>query len=275
MLETTVMKCGEIEIDFSKKTIIMGILNITPDSFSDGGKYNALDIAVNRAIKMVEEGADIIDIGGESTRPGAKRVSTEEELFRVIPVIQAISNVVDVPISIDTYKKEVAKQAIEAGATIINDIWGAKAEPEIAEVAADYKVPIILSHNRKSQQYEDLIKDIIADLEDSIAICDKVGVEKKQIILDPGIGFAKTYKQNLEVMQNLDKIVERGYPVLLGTSRKSMIGQTLDLHPEERLEGTQATVCYGMMKGCQMMRVHDILQISRTVKMMDALLGRC
>lgn len=268
------MKFSMHELDFSKKTMIMGILNITPDSFSDGGKYNEIDRAVEKAIQMVEAGADIIDIGGESTRPGAERVGEEEELRRVIPIIQAVSNVVDIPISIDTYKYEVAKQAIEAGATIINDVWGAKAEPEIAELAASHNLPIILNHNRGFNNYRNLIEDVIADLLSSIELCEKAGVDRDKIILDPGIGFAKTYEQNIEVMQNLDKIVSLGYPVLLGTSRKSMIGIALSLPTDERLEGTQATVCYGITKGCHMMRVHDVLEISRTAQMMDVLVGR-
>jgi dihydropteroate synthase len=274
MNTTKLMKFGIHELDFSKKTFVMGILNITPDSFSDGGKYNDIDLAVLRAIRMVEEGADIIDIGGESTRPGAVKVSAEEELARVIPIIQAVSNVVDIPISIDTYKYEVAKQAIKAGATIINDVWGAKAEPKIAELAANYKLPIVLTHNRDNKNYTNLINDMIADLQVSIAICEQAGVEHDKIILDPGIGFAKAYDQNIEVMQNLDRITALGYPVLLGTSRKSMIGMAQNLPAEERLEGTQATVCYGVMKGCQIMRVHDVLQISRTAQMMDVLMGR-
>jgi dihydropteroate synthase len=274
MYTSKLIKFGNHELDISKKTLVMGILNITPDSFSDGGKYNELDLAVLRAIKMVEEGADIIDIGGESTRPGAKKVSEEEEIQRVIPIIQAVSNVVDIPISIDTYKYEVAKQAIEAGATIINDVWGAKAEPKIAELSASYKLPIVLTHNRHSNNYKNLIEDVIADLQESIDLCEQAGVESDKIILDPGIGFAKTYDENIKVMQNLDKIVEMGYPVLLGTSRKSMIGMALNLPPGERLEGTHATVCYGITKGCHIMRVHDVLEISRVAQMMDILVGR-
>lgn len=270
----SIIKCGTYELDISKKTLIMGILNITPDSFSDGGKYNTNNEAIVRAMKMVEEGTDIIDIGGESTRPGAEKISLDEELRRVIPIIKEVSNVVDVPISIDTYKSEVAKQAVEAGATIINDVWGAKADPKIADIAANYKVPIILTHNRLDLNYRDLLEDVISDLKESISICEQAGVEEGQIILDPGIGFAKTYEQNLEIMRNLDKIVQLGYPVLLGTSRKSMIGLTLGLPAEERLEGTQATVCYGIMKGCHIMRVHDILQMCRTGQMMDALLSK-
>lgn len=252
----------------------MGILNITPDSFSDGGKYDQLDMAVKRAIKMGEEGVDIIDIGGESTRPGANKVSEEEEIKRVVPIIQAVSNVVDVPISIDTYKQEVAKQAIQAGASIINDIWGTKAEPKIAEVAASTKAPIIITHNRLKSVYQDFVPDVLADLKESIMTCEQAGVEREKIILDPGIGFGKTYEQNIEIMKNLDKIVELGFPVVLGTSRKSIIGMALNLPPEERLEGTQATVCYGMIQGCHIMRVHDVLQISRSMQMMDVLTGK-
>lgn len=274
VLKSVIIKCGAYQLDVSKKTLIMGILNITPDSFSDGGKYNQIDAAVRRAIKLVEEGADIIDIGGESTRPGASKVSEEEEIKRVVPIIEAISNAVDVPISIDTYKQEVAKQAIEAGASIINDIWGAKAEPKIAEVAASKKVPIIITHNRRNSEYLDFVPDVLADLKESIIICEQAGVENDKIILDPGIGFAKTYEQNIEIMKNLDKIVELGFPVLLGTSRKSLIGVALDLPPQERLEGTQATVCYGMIQGCHIMRVHDVLQIARAAKMIDVLTGK-
>ncbi|GAE28002.1 dihydropteroate synthase [Halalkalibacter wakoensis JCM 9140] len=201
------------------RTLIMGILNVTPDSFSDGGKYNEVELAVERAKQLVRDGADILDIGGESTRPGATKVEQAEEIKRVIPMITAIAKEVNIPISIDTYKPEVAKQAIEAGASIINDVWGAKWDKSMAKVAADYRVPIILMHNRTNPTYENLIKDIIADLEESIAICENAGVTKDQIILDPGIGFAKTYEENLDVMRQLDKIVEMGYPVLLGTSK--------------------------------------------------------
>lgn len=257
-----------------ERTLIMGILNVTPDSFSDGGHFNEIEAAVQRAVEMVQEGANIIDIGGESTRPGAEKVELEEELARVIPIIRAVSETVDVPISIDTYKAEVAKQALDAGATYINDVWGAKADPLMAKVAADYQVPIILMHNRQNKDYQDLLADIIMDLKGSIAICLEQGVEKENIILDPGIGFAKTYQQNLEVMRRLDEIVALGYPVLLGTSRKSFIAKTLNLPVDERIEGTGATVCLGISKGCQIVRVHDIKEMSRMAKMMDAMLGK-
>ncbi|MEI4832534.1 dihydropteroate synthase [Bacillus sp. FJAT-53711] len=266
------MQCGKHVLNLNEKTFIMGILNVTPDSFSDGGNYNEVEAAVRHAKEMVIDGAHIIDVGGESTRPGFAKVSAEEELRRVLPIIRAVSEAVDVPISIDTYKAEVAKQAIEAGAHIINDIWGAKAEPEIAEVAAHYDVPIILMHNRDNTNYRNLMADMIADLYESVTIAKRAGVRDENIILDPGIGFAKTFEQNLEVMRNLEQLKLLGYPVLLGTSRKSFIGHALDLPVEERLEGTGATVCLGIQKGCEIVRVHDVKEMSRMAKMMDAML---
>ncbi|HFK1792453.1 MULTISPECIES: dihydropteroate synthase [Bacillus cereus group] len=268
------LRCGEYTLNLNEKTLIMGILNVTPDSFSDGGSYNEVDAAVRHAKEMREEGAHIIDIGGESTRPGFAKVSVEEEIKRVVPMIQAVSKEVKLPISIDTYKAEVAKQAIEAGAHIINDIWGAKAEPQIAEVAAHYDVPIILMHNRDNMNYRNLMADMIADLYDSIKIAKDAGVRDENIILDPGIGFAKTPEQNLEAMRNLEQLNVLGYPVLLGTSRKSFIGHVLDLPVEERLEGTGATVCLGIEKGCEFVRVHDVKEMARMAKMMDAMIGK-
>jgi len=252
----------------------MGILNVTPDSFSDGGLYNELDKGLAHAAEMVNDGADIIDIGGESTRPGHTPVPAEEEIRRILPFIEEMSKRISVPISVDTYKAETAERALKAGAHIINDIWGAKKDPEIADVAAQYEVPIILMHNRDNMDYESLMRDVLYDLYESINIAKKRGVRDSQIILDPGIGFAKTYEQNIEVMKNLDKISALGYPVLLGTSRKSMIGHALNLPVSERLEGTGATVCYGIMKGCDIVRVHDVKEISRMVKMMDILTGK-
>jgi dihydropteroate synthase len=265
---------SSLQLDFNKKTYIMGILNVTPDSFSDGGRYLNIEAAVDRAQNLIKEGADIIDIGGESTRPGSSKVELHEELERTIPAIRALSKSVKVPISIDTYKAEVAKQAIEAGAHIINDIWGAKADSKMAEVAAHYQVPIILMHNRENKNYTHFMQDVISDLMESISIAKSSGVEDEQIILDPGIGFAKDFDLNVEVLQNLDQIVAMGYPVLLGTSRKAFIGRILDLPPSERMEGTGATVCLGIQKGCSIMRVHDVLQISRMAKVMDTLVGK-
>jgi dihydropteroate synthase len=269
-----VLRCGNYELDLRKKTMIMGIVNVTPDSFSDGGRFYDIDRAVEHAKRLVADGADIIDIGGESTRPGAEKVSLEEELRRVIPVVKAVAQEIDVPISIDTYKAEVAKQAIEAGAHIINDVWGAKADAKMAEVAAFYDVPIILMHNRHDLQYRDLISDMISDLMESVAIAKRAGVRDENIILDPGIGFAKTLEHNLEIMRRLDEFAKLGYPLLLGTSRKRFIGHVLDLPVNERVEGTGATVCLGIVKGAHIVRVHDVLPIARMAKMMDAMLGK-
>lgn len=270
----TIISCGPYKLDYSKKTLIMGILNVTPDSFSDGGQFNDIEAAVIQAKKLVQDGADIIDVGGESTRPGHAPVSVEEELQRVIPVIKAIASEVHVPISIDTYKAEVAKQAILAGAHIINDIWGGKADDCMASVAAELDVPFIIMHNRHGQEYDSFVRDAFYDIYESITLAKQAGVKDENIILDPGIGFAKDLQQNVEMMRNLDTLVALGYPVLLATSRKSMIGAILDLPANERLEGTGATVCYGIQKGCQIMRVHDVKEITRMAKMMDALVGK-
>lgn len=261
-------------LDFHKETFVMGILNVTPDSFSDGGQFDAIDAAILHAKQMVNDGAKIIDIGGESTRPGHDPVSAEQEIARVIPVIQALSKELDVMISIDTYKAEVAEQAILAGAHIINDVWGAKKEPAIVHVAAKYQVPIILMHNRENTEYNDFWNDVRSDLEESVQLAKDAGIAEEHIWLDPGIGFGKTTEQNIWMMQHLSDLAEMGYPVLLGTSKKSMIGNVLDLPVSERLEGTAATVSYGVMNGCHIMRVHDVKGIVRTVKMMDVLTGK-
>ena len=260
--------------DFHKETIVMGILNATPDSFSDGGRFNAVEEAVIHAKKMVADGAKIIDVGGESTRPGHAAVSEEEEMSRVIPVIEALVREVNVAISIDTYKAKVAEAAILAGAHIINDVWGAKREPEIAEVAARLGVPIILMHNRDNTQYANFIPDVCKELEESVQVAKDAGVPDEQIWLDPGIGFGKTTEQNIWMMRHLEEVMEMGYPVLLGTSRKSMVGNILNLPVEERLEGTAATVSFGIVQGCHIMRVHDVKEIVRTVRMMDVLTGK-
>ncbi|SDI95523.1 dihydropteroate synthase [Alteribacillus bidgolensis] len=273
-MSSTAITWGPWTLDFSKKTYVMGILNVTPDSFSDGGRFDNVTKAAERAHEMIEQGADIIDIGGESTRPGHVKVEGEEERRRVLPIIEAIAKTVNVPISIDTYKAETARQAIEAGASIINDVWGAKADPEMADVAAEYDVPIVIMHNREDLGYQDLMPDILSDMKESITICQNAGVKDNRIILDPGIGFAKSYEQNLEVMRRLEEFTSLGYPVLLGTSRKSIIAQTLNLPANDRIEGTGATVSLGIERGCDIVRVHDVLEMSRTVKMMDAMLGK-
>ncbi|MGA9173871.1 MAG: dihydropteroate synthase [Thermoactinomyces sp.] len=266
-----VIEAGSYRLSYRNRTLVMGILNVTPDSFSDGGKYDRIDRAIRHAKQLEKDGADLIDIGGESTRPGADPVSLEEELERVLPVVEVLAKEIDLPLSVDTYKAEVARQAIEAGAHIINDIWGAKKDPDMAEVAAKLDVPIILMHNRSEAKYNALVEDVCQDLLDSVRIAKQAGVKDEKIILDPGIGFAKSYEENLIVMRNLDRIVQLGYPVLLGTSRKSMIGRTLGLPPQERVEGTAATVAFGITKGCQIVRVHDVKQMVRVCRMMDAL----
>ncbi|WP_100011868.1 dihydropteroate synthase [Lentibacillus sediminis] len=258
--------------DLSSRTHIMGILNVTPDSFSDGGNYTTIDRAVRQAVEMEEAGADIIDIGGESTRPDHDPVSLEEELERILPVIRAVKENVDALISIDTYKAEAARQAIEAGADIINDVWGAKREPEIAEVAASHQVPIILMHNRPNQTYTSLIDDMKKDLAESIEIATKAGVAKDKIILDPGVGFAKTAEDNLRVMQQLEEFTGLGYPLLLATSRKRFIGGVLDLPASERDIGTGATTCLGIAKGAQIIRVHNVKVNRQLADMTDAML---
>ncbi|WP_078593229.1 dihydropteroate synthase [Evansella clarkii] len=262
------------KLDFSRKTYVMGILNVTPDSFSDGGRYSGVNNAVVHAKQMAEQGADIIDIGGESTRPGAEKVDEEEELRRILEPLKAVREAVDLPISVDTYKAKVAEKAIEQGADIINDVWGAKADPEMANVAAHFDVPIVLMHNRQQIDYENFMDDVVKDLEESIEICLKAGVKDNRIVLDPGVGFAKTYEHNVLVMRHMERITEMGYPVLLGTSRKSLISKTLNLPVDQRVEGTGATVCFGISKGAGIIRIHDVLEMSRMVKMMDVMIGK-
>lgn len=265
--------CGQTQLKLGNSTLIMGILNVTPDSFSDGGRYNETEQAVKHALQLVAEGADIIDIGGESTRPGHEKVSVDEELTRVIPVIEAIHREAPyIPLSIDTYKAEVARQSIDAGAHIINDIWGFKEDPDMAGVAAALDCPVILMHNRKNRDYSDLVEDVKSDLMESVGIALEAGVKRSCIILDPGIGFAKDYDENMKVMMSLDELVELGYPVLLATSRKKFIRTALDLPVDDVVEGTAATVACGIAQGCQIVRVHDVLQIKRTVRMCDAML---
>lgn len=268
-----ILQCRDKRLECGHRTLIMGILNATTDSFSDGGKYVTVDAAIQHAVRMVGEGADIIDVGGESTRPGAEKVAVEEELRRVIPVIEALKASVDVPISIDTYKAEVARRALEAGAHMINDVWGAKEDSEMASVAATYGCPIILMHNRKQMNYSDLLSDMKDDLMESIGLAKAAGVQDEQIILDPGIGFAKTMEHNLMLMNRLHEIVRLGYPVLLGTSRKSFIHNTLQLPTDQVVEGTAATVALGIAQGCHIMRVHDVLEMKRAAVITDAILS--
>ncbi|MCK9859257.1 dihydropteroate synthase [Paenibacillus sp. ATY16] len=266
---------GGIKLELGKRTLIMGILNATPDSFSDGGRYNHAEAAAARAAAMVDEGVDIIDIGAESTRPGFEPVSVEEELRRLLPVIRAVREAAPhVPISIDTYKAETARQALEAGAHIINDIWGLKYDPFMAAVAAEYGCPVIISHNRPARDYGDLVPDVLADLQASVAIALRAGVEASRIWLDPGLGFAKDHDDNLEFMGRLSELTALGYPVLLGTSRKRFIRQTLDLPVDDLAEGTAATTALGIAQGCQIVRVHDVRANKRTAMMTDAIMYR-
>lgn len=266
------MKIGNKIFEPSEKTYVMGILNVTPDSFSDGGSYTSIDKAMEQTEKMIQQGADIVDVGGESTRPGHVQIGDEEEIKRVVPVIREIKKKFDIPVSIDTYKSAVAKAALEAGADLLNDIWGFRYDEKMAELAAEYDVPVCLMHNRDNLDYDDFMEDVKKDLQISLDIAEKYGVKKENIMLDPGVGFGKTYEQNLMVMNHLEEIVDMGYPVLLGTSRKSVIGLTLDLPVDEREEGTLATSVLGAIKGCQFVRVHDVEKNVRALKMTDAIL---
>lgn len=269
------MKIGNKEFDIQNKTYIMGILNCTPDSFSDGGRYVSIDKALKQAEKLIQDGADIIDVGGESTRPGYIKISDDEEIERIVPVIERINNEFDTVISVDTYKSKVAESAIKAGVTLVNDIWGCKYDENMAKVIAKEKVTCCLMHNRDLQKKpykEDVVKEVLNDIRESIDIALKAGVDKDKIITDPGIGFAKSLEENLYVMNNVEKLHSLGYPILLGTSRKSMIGLTLDVPVEERLEGTLATTVMGVMKGCAFIRVHDVLENKRAALMTRAII---
>jgi dihydropteroate synthase len=272
--EPYILECRGLSLKIGKKTHIMGILNMTPDSFSDGGDHFEIERAVTFALEMIKEGADIIDVGGESTRPGSAEVTLEEELSRVVPVIQALAAHPDinVPISVDTYKAEVARQALEAGAHIVNDVWGLQREPEIARVAASYGAPVIAMHNQVGTEYtKDLVDSMLDYFQETIQIAEKAGIPKSHLILDPGIGFGKTAEQNIQLMNRLTELHCLGYPILLGTSRKSMIGKILDLPPKERVEGTIATNVLGVVQGVEIIRVHDILAHSRAIRVADAI----
>ncbi len=270
--QTRVLQAHGKEIILGQRTLVMGILNVTPDSFSDGGRHNEVEAALAHAKKMLAEGADIIDVGGESTRPGAKEVSLEEEIQRVVPVIEALARETDAIISIDTYKAQVAEQAVAAGAHIINDVWGMQREPEIAQVAGRHKVPVIAMHNQKGTTYDgDILEAMKVFFQRTVAIAEGAGMRLDQLVLDPGIGFGKTPIQNVQVMGRLQELNELGYPVLLGTSRKSMIGAILDLPSDQRVEGTIATNVLGVMAGCEIIRVHDIVENRRAIRVADAI----
>ena len=280
------MKIGNKEFDLSSHCYIMGILNVTPDSFSDGGKFNTLDAALKHTEEMIRDGADVIDIGGESTRPGHVVISEEEEIARVTPVIEAVKKHFDIPVSIDTYKGKVTLAALQAGADLVNDIWGFKHDPEVAAYTAKYNAACCLMHNRNEAVYDDFQKDFIRDMQECIAIAKKANVPDDKIMLDPGVGFGKTYEMNLEIINHLEIMKQLNYPVLLGTSRKSVIGLTLDLPSDqreegtmdlpadERVEGTLATTVIGVMKGCSFVRVHDVKENYRIIKMTEAILSK-
>lgn len=265
------MRIGGREFDTKHHCYIMGILNITPDSFSDGGKFERVDRALFRVEEMVEEGADIIDIGGESTRPGCTEIGADEEMARVIPVIENIKTRFNIPISLDTYKPKVAREGIAAGADLINDIRGLQYDMAMASVIAAANVPCCLMHNRREANYNLLVTDVIDDLQESLILAQKAGIAAENIILDPGIGFGKTYEQNLEIIGSLERLHVLGHPLLLGCSRKSVIGLALDLPVEERMEGTLVTTVFAVLKGCSFVRVHDVRENVRAVRMAEIL----
>jgi dihydropteroate synthase len=272
------IRCRKRTFKLGKQTLLMGVLNVTPDSFSDGGLFFDREKAIAQGLKMVEEGADLIDIGGESTKPGSKPLGLEEELRRVIPVIEALVKEVDVPISIDTYKSTVAKKAIEAGAQMINDISGLHFDPDLAHVASKEDVPLILMHTRgtpetmqKDVHYESLLSEILQYLRESIQRAESAGLDPGQIVIDPGIGFGKTLEDNLLIIKNLQELRILGKPILLGTSRKSFIGKILNTDVTERLEGTLSSIAIGVLNGAHIIRCHDVLEAKKAISVADAI----
>jgi dihydropteroate synthase len=274
--------------EWGSRTYVMGILNITPDSFSgDGLADQKLDHILEQARSFVDAGVDILDVGGESTRPGAGAVSAQEEMDRVLPVITALAGEFNTLISIDTYKSVVAREAVQAGAAILNDVWGLRVDPALGKVAHEAGTPLILMHNRSNPnhadikeklggryigvEYDNLLEDVKSELLESVSLAHQAGIPDQQIILDPGIGFGKTVEQNIELINRLGEIRELGYPVLLGPSRKSFIGYTLDLPPDDRVEGTAAAVSVGITRGADLIRVHDVKELIRIARMTDAI----
>lgn len=271
MQKVSKMQIGNRTFHVAEKTYIMGILNLTPDSFSDGGRFNNRDAAMKQVEKMMDEGADIIDIGGESTRPGYQKITEEEEIHRTAPIIELVKDRFDIPVSIDTYKANVARAALQAGADMVNDIWGLKYDSAMAGVIAESNVACTLMHNRENTGYYNFMEDVKSDLRETLDIANGAGIAEDKIILDPGVGFAKTYEHNLEIICKLKELDELGFPILLGTSRKSVIGLALDLPVEERLEGTLVTTVLGVEAGCAFVRVHDVLPNKRAVQMAEAI----
>ncbi len=266
------MQIGNRKFDTEHDCYVMGILNITPDSFSDGGKWNDLERAKQHTADMISQGAAIIDVGGESTRPGHQPITVQEEIERIVPIITMIKQCFNIPVSIDTYKSAVAKAALEAGADLVNDIWGLRYDPNMAPLIAKYQVSCCLMHNRNKPDYHNFLSEVCEDLKTSVSIAKAAGISDAQIILDPGVGFGKTYIQNLTILHHLEKLNELGYPVLLAASRKSVIGLSLDLPAEERLEGTLATTVLGVLHGAAFVRVHDVAPNLRAIRMTQAIL---
>ena len=264
-------RCGETVFRWGERTYIMGAINVTHDSFSGDGLAGRPQEALELALGMEADGADVIDIGAESTRPGHTPISPEEELTRLLPALELILHRLKLPISVDTYKPQVARRALEAGASMINDVWGLKADPELARLAAEYRVPLVLMHNQPTHDYGDLLPDILASLRNSISSALEAGVTRDNLIVDPGIGFGKTADHNLEILKRLSELRSLGYPLLVGTSRKSTIGLVLDLPVDQRLEGTAATIALSIAGGADMVRVHDVQEMHRVARMSDAI----
>jgi dihydropteroate synthase len=265
------LEFGKYKLPIGKKTYVMGILNITPDSFSDGGSYNDLDAAIKKAKEFVLEGADIIDVGGESTRPGYTEIAPEEEIKRIVPVIERLVRELDVPISIDTSKAMVAEKALLAGAHIINDVWGLQRDSELAGVVSRFGAGVVMMHNKNDKIYNDFMSEVLAFLRKSIEIAKKAGIAYDHMAVDPGVGFGKTLEHNLEIMRRLKELNVLNLPILIGTSRKSFIGNVLNLTVDDRLEGTAATVTLGIANGADIIRVHDVKEMSRVSRMTDAM----
>ena len=266
------MKIGNKNFDLQNECYVMGILNVTPDSFSDGGQWNEIEKAKAHTEEMIREGAAIIDIGGESTRPGHVQISIEEEISRVVPMIRMVKENFDIPVSIDSYKSQVVEAALQAGADLVNDIWGLKYDYHVAELIAEYKVPCCLMHNRQEPAKADFLHQVVLDLQETLDIAKKAGIADDQIILDPGVGFGKTYEQNLQIIHHLEVLKSLGYPVLLATSRKSVMGLSLDLPSDQRVEGTVVTTVMGVEKGACMLRVHDVKENYRAMRMTQSIL---
>ena len=263
---------GNKSFEIKNHTYVMGILNMTPDSFSDGGVHNHVDDVYYYVEQMIKDGMDILDIGGESTRPGYEQISDEEEIARVVPAIEGIRKRFDMPISLDTYKSGVAIAGLQAGADLINDIWGLQYDKKMADVVAGAKAGVCLMHNRNNTEYKDFVSEVESDLSRSLYLAHRAGIEDNRIILDPGVGFGKTCEQNLIITQNLDRLKLLGYPVLLGASKKSMIGLTLNVPIKDRLSGTLATTAVAVMKGASFVRVHDVKENVEVIKMVEAIL---